>query len=129
MNANELMLGNYVMYANQLHVVVCVDQTEVRISRGTGKGNFIITNVKYSDEELQAISLAEQWILDFGFKKIDNRFELDGENFKITIFFYDAWHFHYDTDTEIVQLIGFPKIHELQNLVFSVSDFNLQLVE
>ncbi len=124
MNANELMLGNYVKETatNRIGTILYVDfdKAKVKLEHST---------IFCPIQAIELIPLTEKLLLDFGFTQTNSAFDLVINEFKISMFFHDSWHFIFETKAEKAQLIGYWSVHELQNLYHILSGRFLQLVE
>jgi hypothetical protein len=146
MNANELMLGNYVEFENQLHQIIGITDDEINLSRKSDSGKNHIT-YWVGIYSVKPIPLTEKWLLDFEFfnkgNEIVNQYEENtnvfcfGEDNKVKIKFNKEWYgdvkenalFHicfYQFDDFICCL---KYVHQLQNLYFSLTGINLQFLE
>jgi hypothetical protein len=104
MTANELRIGNYVMYAGDAEKVNCR-----------------IIEMFFNDKiELKAIDLTEEWLLKFGFKKdLGNDLFFDVNSNSFLIFQNNRIEL---LDEENNKCICFCKsVHQLQNLYFALT--------
>ena len=119
MNANELMLGNYLQNKNiesAVQVGTINSDGTIKLDYGICKNVFNNTMTLFSFE---GVPLTEKWLLDFGFEKIyddcyiynmiilNNKFEL------------------MDIDINV----KCKHVHQLQNLYFSLTGNPLKLVK
>ena len=146
MNVNELMLGNYVEFENQLHQLIGIAKDEINIRRKSDSGRTYICYCVNIDA-VKPIPLTEKWLLDFGFfnigNEIVNEYEENthifclGEDNKFKVKFQKEWYgdikensvskiIFYQFDDFICDL---KYVHQLQNLHFSLTSNPLQLVE
>ena len=109
MKANELRLGNLVIDGHDVEVV-----------------NYrMIEMLVKNQAEFDPIPLTEEWLLKFGFMKIDGSF------FKLSFLFYglkikDAIGFQFRKGEFSIQL---KYVHQLQNLYFALVGEELKLKE
>lgn len=107
MNANELRIGNYYNY----------DGIPIKLDGGF-LGEYLLNDVPLS---LEPIPLNEQWLMDFGFIKLDYFYILESEmNLKVG---YDlkkfAWH------NFQLHNVNIKHVHQLQNLYFALTGIEL----
>lgn len=128
MNANELLLGNYVNYLG----------IPTRVTSLSGTDKFYIatfTSGIFHESNYNPIPLTEKWLLDFGFndrsKPLNNGMSLEIE---ILVKMKIAWYrqdnrlrFQTIENGFILKYINY--VHELQNLYFSLTGNHLRLVE
>lgn len=71
MNVNELMLGNYVEFENQLYQVIGITKDKINVSRKTDSGK---NNITYwvGICSVKPIILSDYWLKDFGFSYNNN---------------------------------------------------------
>jgi hypothetical protein len=123
MNANELMLGNYVkeIATNRIGTILYVDfdKAKVKLEHST---------LFCPIQAIEPIPLTEKWLLDFGSEldrgvfrlpKLKGYFNL--LNLKGNLF--------YEYNIHQVQMCKTQYVHQLQNLYFSLTGILLQLVE
>ena len=118
MTTNELMIGNYVEFENQLHQVIGITDDEINLSRksDSGKRNIAYWVGIYS---VKPISLIEKWLLDFGFEKIYD-----------DCFIYNTIILNSKFELMDIDInVKCKHVHQLQNLHFSLKETHLQLVE
>jgi hypothetical protein len=106
MEAKELRIGNYV-YAKEIETVKAI---------GIEDYIWFDKERNLSVELCQPIPLTEEWLLKFGFMKIDGSF------FKLSFLFYglkikDAIGFQFRKGEFLIQL---KYVHQLQNLYFAL---------
>jgi hypothetical protein len=131
MKASELRIGNLVEYKNQYINVSGIGPFGIQ---SEGKKYLIIA--KFSTPDIQPIPLTEEWLLKFGFEKIDD-FDVYSNIWRINGFmvsFGDYINIHLDwADDEV----GFHSImcyeelfvHQLQNLYFALTGEELVVKE
>ena len=133
MNANELMLGNYVEFENQLHQVIGITDDEINLSRKSDSGRSNITYwvgiysvkpillSKYWCKDLSYSVISESWAsYKYGF--VGNHIFNSDLNFVLRKTTKDAGNF-FRGDLQL------KYVHQLQNLHFSLTGTHLQLVE
>ena len=108
MNANELRIGNYYNY----------DSRPIKLD-----GGFLAMYLQNeTDLYLEPITLNEQWLLDFGFVKVDKMFEFwEGSVFNIELI-NNHWCICY---TSNVLCTHIKHAHQLQNLYFALTGIEL----
>ncbi len=138
MITNKFMLGNYVLDNEdrsdltifELHSIETQEYNDFNCSE-----EYLFTAKKLGDNGQSfydlvpsEIPITEKWLLDFGFKQNELTFSLANDEYSITIFFCDLWQFQYKTPLESANLVNDFKVHELQNLYYSLTGRFLQLV-
>lgn len=113
---------------------------DLRIGGITDKG--VISSIQYFDDRLACCidfgkvyfvedlySIDLYYILEkFGFKYVDNQYEYRVENFECTLYFYDCWNLHLEHHgKEIAHLQGYWGAHELQNIFYDLTKYELTL--
>ena len=127
MKANELRIGNLVYYRKEDYKVVLIAEDLIKIDIGYGavqrfeKNPIISPNI----DELKPIPLTEEWLLKFGFYKVNhiggysfyahkkNNFDIYLDEKKI------KWYGH------ITQCKFF--VHSFQNLYYEIQNNELEL--
>ena len=119
MKANELRIGNYVIFNNfiQPEKTVIVD------------GKFLLPFNK-TDLEInnyyQPIPLTEEWLLKFGFEKHFEDFEKKIVGFYLTYNFNDGISLNGKYMDEPIYIDG-EYVHQLQNLYFALTGEDLSI--
>lgn len=142
MNANELMLGNYVElynpdawlpFHNKPMLVTKIDRDLTQKEKEIwNKSNGIISLIfKHNtfnqfSEFIKPITLTEQWLLDFRFKKEFDYWNLN--DFEIADLGNGKW-VNCVNSNEYNNGEPFLYVHQLQNLYFALTGNPLQLVE
>lgn len=106
MEANELRIGNYVMWQNTLiHI-----ETHNLFNR---------TLQKINEDRCNPVPLTEEWLLKFGFISDEITFELNG----FMLGQYKDNHFYYLPTNQINlrHKNQIKYVHQLQNLYFALS--------
>ncbi|QWT88133.1 hypothetical protein KBP46_10025 [Chryseobacterium sp. PCH239] len=79
----------------------------------------------------EPIELNEDWLLKFGFDSNNVAYKIDNDRFVFELYFYDAWNLNYVEKEKFgngsVELSGYWKIHELQNLFFTLTGEELKI--
>lgn len=105
MKSSELRIGNYVYNAvgilSKVTARMILEQYQSEIAK---------------QEYLNQIQLTEQWLLDFGFQKIRNKFYLGNEFYLIRYKLNNSFIVYYCGSDIIVTEIEF--VHILQNFCF-----------
>jgi hypothetical protein len=143
MNANELMLGNYVtidnpkawssyknipMVVTQIYSYLSQKEKEIwNKSNGTISLIFKHNTFSQFSEFIRPIALTEKWLLDFGFFKFNNAYVLQKPIENCLDFEFSIWEDLTYNTAEIKPDIS--NVHQLQNLYFSLTGNHLQLVE
>lgn len=118
MEANELRIGNFVLFSN--------DGTIFTVGSIEEKG-FTVQNEEETtwieSEEFEPIPLTEEWLLKFGFKLNMNWFNWNaaiGENeigdFKLALRYTDDFGWFYQS-----RCTPLKYVHQLQNLYFAIT--------
>ncbi len=130
MNANELMLGNYVKFGGTILIVFEIYAT-----------GFYANNIKNLDESLKSawtkinpIPLTEKWFLDFGYLVISESSAGFRYGFVINHIFSSDLNFVLCKNTKDAGKffrgdLQLKYVHQLQNLHFALTGNPLQLVE
>ena len=118
MKANELRIGNLVRYKESVH-------------NFAGKITTVTEIVFDTIDLYDAIPLTEECLLKFGFVNKDFNYIIDNDRFEFSMMFYDSWNIYYKEKESFgrdeINLTGFWKIHELQNLFFALCGEELTL--
>jgi hypothetical protein len=115
MNANELRIGNKILFAE--------DGTEFTVTDILGNG----FNVKNEEEntwieadQFEGVTLTEEWLLSFGFYKTMSwtyAIELEG-NLKLVYYLGEkGWSIGFKSYSDFTNL---KYVHQLQNLYFAL---------
>ncbi len=114
---HELRLGNKALRNG---IVVTVD-------------NQTFWDVEKYPDQYDPIELNEDWLLKFGFESNNVAYKIDNDRFVFELYFYDAWNLCYVEKSKFgngsVELSGYWKIHELQNLFFAITGEELKIKE
>jgi len=82
---------------------------------------------------IEPIELNEDWLLKLGFDSNNVSYKIDNDRFIFELYFYDAWNLNYVEKEKFgngsVELSGYWKIHELQNLFFDFTGEELEIKE
>ena len=115
MKKNEVRHGNLVIYGGHQ---TTIDEKE------------IIHFIRFPDK-YELIPLTEEWLLKFGFVNKNFNYIIDNDRFEFSMMFYDSWNIYYKEKESFgrdeINLTGFWKIHELQNLFFALCGEELTL--
>jgi len=147
MKANELRIGNLVLVDNPEYHPKLKD-VYLRITgiyQATIEYSIQLEHInqnpnKYYDTYSQfmrfikPIALTEEWLLKFGFKKVNDWYEINYSDFNITIFF-DDYGLIKDLQLSNTNISGaypnvlnFQYVHQLQNLYFALAGNELELI-
>ena len=135
MNANELMLGNYVEFNETIYKVLAIKSGFTQVAYKSARGNFIVSWI--DNDSLKPIPLTEKWLLDFFFNK-DYKIGYVGKDFGNTDFVLTVpltlgeWQKGYVFEFLSggwSKFVEFNYVHELQNFYFTMTKSFLQLVE
>ena len=124
MNANELMLGNYVEFKNNVRKVeaICYPYNHLTSLRNKALLEQVET------VELKPIPLTEKWLLTFGAETDRGVYRLP--NFKgYFVLLNLKGSLFYEHNIHQVQMCKIQYVHQLQNLYFFFANNHLQLVE
>jgi len=116
MNANELRIGNKILFAE--------DGTEFTVTDILGNG-FNVKNEEENTwieaEQFEGITLTEEWLLSFGFYKSMSwtyAIELEG-NLKLVYYLGEkGWSIGFKSYSDFANL---KYVHQLQNLYFALT--------
>lgn len=117
---SELRIGNWVDQPNEGVTKVTSILNDLQIKTETG----------YVDKYCRPIPLTEEWLLKFGFRKLNNnlyRLDYKSETFELT-FYNKGWNFgKYYIDTTVYFSHDKEHVHQLQNLYFALTGEELEL--
>lgn len=138
-SAQELRIGNYVLDETGIITIIVAIDSERKFWNDTlqkeykGTARLIMLdnfdwNTSYGCwvEKLKPIPLTEEWFLNFGFDKEDNDIFDDWFDFtkgKVIIYF-DSSKCEF---THLGTSIRINYVHQLQNLIFSLTGIDLKL--
>lgn len=116
MKANELRIGNLILYSGKIEPVIKIESDTL-----------VMVNDLYLDEELEYIPLTEEWLLKFGFEKDWS------ESGQITAWYkIGKWRVYFDNGKyffcnglDFLTKIQF--VHQLQNLYFALTGEGLTI--
>jgi hypothetical protein len=122
MNPSELRIGNLVDFEGQIETVYQIRHSGVDFFRGTTKKGIVIQS--YVWEAVKPITLTEDWLLEFGFKDINNKsFRLfKHANHDIILRIFDGGAISYCEKNEYVLV---KSVHHLQNLYYALTQKEL----
>lgn len=126
--SQELRLGNFIrdIESEREGYVLTIGKRA-----STVKMEFSELTQKY--EEYEPIELSEYWLLKFGFESNNVAYKIDNDRFVFELYFYDAWNLNYVEKEKFgngsVELSGYWKIHEFQNLFFALTGEELKIKE
>lgn len=107
LSANELRIGNYVEYL----IFDEIDEPKEYWSVSTIDANDIVCIDSEANENYRPISISKEWLLSFGYERINNHFYIRG---------HAVWicndMFVCDKNGVVLNYV-----HELQNLYFSLT--------
>lgn len=109
MKAEELMIGNYLQYESQICEVTEIDYSGCKLLKPS---RFI---VRYDFDEISPIPLTEQWLIDFGFEKLETGF-LKTDSF-FSVFMDSDFYFWIGNDFRI----NIEHVYQLQNIYFALT--------
>lgn len=79
----------------------------------------------YHPEAYEPIELSEDILLSLGFVCDRFQYNYETDNFIFSMMFHDAWNIHYKEKVkhigDEINLSGFWKVHQLQNLYFALT--------
>jgi len=121
MESKQLRLGNYVNYEQTNHIITSINiDFTVSVWVDNNSTEHLYT---HQNNELKPILLTEEWLLNFGFDNtkwgylLDRDYCFDIKEMKFKI----QGNFEFETLKEI------KYVHELQNLVFILTDNELKI--
>ncbi|MEW7221982.1 hypothetical protein [Elizabethkingia anophelis] len=116
MEAKELRIGNYVNHNG--FAPITIDAVD-------------IIHCKQHPEAYRPIELTEEWLIKLGFVSNNVAYKIDNDKFVFELYFYDAWNLNYVEKEKFgdgsVELSGYWKIHELQNLFYTLTGEELTI--
>ena len=126
MKANELRIGNLVMYDNyNLSVIHGLTDSEYGHGVGIHYGNCC---VGCSEELIQPIPLTENWLFKFKFKKDnDIEFHIHSNNNHLIYIYFEKMRNCYAMIYNGSQFTEVKYVHQLQNLYFAITGQELAI--
>lgn len=133
--AHELRIGNLVNIEATTHRIESIDRwriTSYWMKRQKKQGSKLSTYKVYDEalyrrslSEVKPIPLTEEWLLKFGFVKVnDNMYRLNGYS---VIYWNNGWHEFAYNGFIISNICRY--VHTLQNLYFCLTGEELKLKE
>jgi hypothetical protein len=120
MKSNELRIGNYVSYGGEIVRVTAIGQEYVYIDR--------ITLDYVNRDDVEPVELTEEWLVNFGFKKIEDKlFGMD--EFRMGTYSFSLYNFSLDNGWGIVNKQPIKYVHQLQSLYFALTKEELILTD
>lgn len=123
MKAQELRIGNWFSFGELFHQATHWDIRNLRVAELKNRNTDIY----------KPILLTEQWLLDFGFEKIDGvdvlayRYKTKDLFLHFAIsYFHGVWHFGFNA-IQMHCFAHFQYVHQLQNLYFALTGEELEL--
>jgi len=115
MEANELRIGNLVEYLGEFKEVLGMDEETVFLKN--------TVSVNYLElDEISPISLTEEWLLKFGFKKYKDNYGSyyikQSRTVKIRKNGIDRYRYEHSR-------LDIKYVHQLQNLYFAITETEL----
>lgn len=107
MKANELRIGNYVMYSSLIKV-----------------NSYKITECEEYPTRFEPIPLTEEWLLKLGFEKADEIYFIEFDVYSMTIKEYEKGKYILNPETHF-NYVDIEYVHQLQNLYFALTNLEL----
>lgn len=117
MHAQELRIGNYILEDGKIKQVYSLYEYDERGVNGVGE---MYEAGKYTYPDCQPIPLTEEWLVKFGFEKIN-----DSTWIYIIAIYQSYYGFDYKLDILSDNLITIKNVHTLQNLYFAITGTEL----
>jgi hypothetical protein len=118
-HVEELMIGNYLTFTNDYPEPITEHIIEVTLS---DMQRIVLDRVSYDP-----IPIDEEWLIDFGFEKDGNWYDIDDSAFGVNIK-EGRVAFKSDYNNYIWVSVKIPKyIHQLQNLYFVLTGKKLTI--
>jgi hypothetical protein len=114
MTPRELRIGNDVYYNDKVISISVIGLEEYEYLGDTHSKSTL------DRRDYQPIPITEQWLLDFGFERIGNKYRLIRGFHWLTVNCYSIYIFD-----EQITLIDY--VHQLQNLYFALTGTELEL--
>lgn len=114
MKANELRIGNYIQREDLASRELRFEQVLELCDKVTTTGPVKVV-CDYND--IKPIPLTEQWLLDFGFKKINGKYFRVGFQLK-AVKVIDDIGYHFKREGLSIEI---KHVHQLQNLYFALT--------
>lgn len=130
MKPEELRILNWVYdsFENREVLVWGIESNHDQITVNYANGSKVY---REDLKHITPIKLTEDWLLKFGFESNKVSYKIDNNKFIFELYFYDAWNLNYIEKHKFgngnVELSGYWKIHELQNLYFALSGEELTI--
>ena len=112
MKANELRIGNYILFDNDVYDVRGFVNERVKIHK----------REVYIGQLFKPIPLTEEWLLKFGFSKWKNKNNFSKGSF--IVYTLSKKGFHFGKKSLRVEL---KYVHQLQNLYFALTGEELKI--
>jgi hypothetical protein len=115
MELKELRIGNKII-CNGEEIEVCINDF-----------------AEWEDNEskycLEPLELNEDRLLELGFFTRDNIvYHQQARHYSVNLFFYDCWNLTIESDNETCEIQGYYDVHNLQNIVFSITGVELPFI-
>jgi len=133
METKELRLGNLVSFDGRIAIVYQVNRTGA-VLQYEGDTNTEIDGIRRSTVsigDIKPIPLAEDWLIKFGFKKVqEDKYGCHYENEECWIYLnHGGFDLELITDDERFNLLRTYKyVHQLQNLYFAITGKELEAI-
>lgn len=140
MKASELRIGNYINYNKELNELGKITSIESFVSGQYKIGINNRVNKKHYCDTVEPIPLTEEWLLKFGFEKVNRQFYKKeiGENVFVLVNYNKSPRgsfgaVTFETDLKENSYVGHIKnkckhIHSLQNLYFALTGEELSII-
>ena len=128
LSAKDLRIGNYLFmpFTSENVKVTGLALKEEKTQVMYIQSKFGTSQYFALPEQYSPIELTEELLLKIGFNEEG---KIDNENYVFDVYFYDCWRIDFreklgygDTD---INLTGYWKLHELQNLYFALTGSEL----
>jgi hypothetical protein len=129
MKANELRIGNLVIYEQTTHFITLVDRLGFIETRWLNQ-NIDESDYRCSIGAIKPIPITEEWLLKFGFKESDEGFmkiKTRKKSIYLEINLRDKRTILFSSNHYYNDIYHVKYIHQLQNLYFSLTQKELTL--
>ena len=118
MKANELRIGNLILFYKDVIEINYINKTHI----GYGKGNF----APISFNNFEPIPLTEEWLIKLGFEKKQRLYVLSFLRVEINKYINGKWEYTL-LFNDIKKIKEIKYVHKLQNLYFELTGEELTI--
>lgn len=124
MKANELRIGNFVLFAEE--------GTEFKVNEISEEGLWVINDEEKTWIELdcfEPIPLTEEWLLKFGFEKVDNNWQKEWLLLHVNLKTGTIDFLLNEPYSGKMRVTILESVHQLQNLIYALTGEELTIKE